>query len=417
MSATTEQLEARGHHTISPSTLQNREACPCYESRNEQHVRAIAGTLAHAAVEKREDNPELSDEDAAAAAECLDFIDTRRRDMEAWRFGRVEGAGILAQSQGRPRPPADPEIIELREQLLPVDDCKFEDCESTTAGYVDHIIIDQAGRYAEMIDYKFGVWPVEDAPLNLQGIAYVLGVFKKFQMVDTVRFFFKQPLIDSLSEAVFTRDQIPMLYLRVQTVVARTREARARIAKDDWSMARPMVPACNFCNNLGRCPKVLEMALKVGQKFHPLEVPEALDPTGVLAPHQVNLCLRLAQVVKIWAEAFRSQTTNRVLEGRASLPDGYKLVSQSRRQLVDKEKFRETAMRYLTEREFSDTLDVLFGAVEKAIMDKAPRGSKKQSIEQFKEELHAVGATVDGQPFTFLKATASKEKTNEPQKE
>jgi hypothetical protein len=60
----------RKHHPFSPSSLQNREACPCYAGRDSQHVRSIAGTMAHSVVETRRDNNELSDEDAISAAEC-----------------------------------------------------------------------------------------------------------------------------------------------------------------------------------------------------------------------------------------------------------------------------------------------------------------------------------------------------------
>jgi hypothetical protein len=379
----------RKHHPFSPSSLQNREACPCYAGRDSQHVRSIAGTLAHSVVETRVDDSDLSDDDAILAADCADFVDGRKRIMElAWE--RAEQLGETPRS-----------VQEFKEVELPIDDCKYEDADSTTSGFVDHLIIDHTETYGEMIDYKFGIWGVEPAENNAQCISYVLGAFRKFPRLSRIRFFFRQPAIPLNSDALFTREQIPALYLRITTIVARAREAKLR---DDFSEARPAVPVCLFCANLGRCPKVCAMVCRVGKKFHPLEVPENITPGTVMSPENVLLGLRLSQVVKVWADAFRATTTDRILRGAADLPAGYKIVSQSRRELIDKDAFKRVALSYLTEDEYAATLDVLFGAVEKAISNKAPRGQKKHAVEQFQEDLEHAEATKQGQPYSFLKS-------------
>lgn len=385
----------RKHHPFSPSSLQNREVCACYEGRESKHVRTIAGTLAHGVVETRTDNADLSDEDSLAAAECIDMVDHRLGLMELARQNALKDM---------PEPLTVPEIQEFKEIELAVDDCKFEDANSTTSGFLDSLLIDHTGEYAEMFDWKFGMWPVETAENNLQCISYVLGGFKHFPNLRKIKFFFRQPLIGLQSEATFTREQIPALYLRVQVVVARAREAREQIKSGNWSMATPMVPACNFCGNLGKCPKVLEKMCVVGHKFFPMEIPANLTPTMVVNTAETSLGLRLAQVVKVWADAFRAQTTDRVLRGGAQLPPGFVITSQSRRELIDKDAFKRVALTYLSEQEYLNTLDVLFGAVEKAIQDKAPRGQKKNTVEQFQAELETAGATKKGLPFSFLRA-------------
>lgn len=385
----------RKHHPFSPSSLQNREVCACYEGRESKHVRTIAGTLAHGVVETRTDNADLSDEDSLAAAECIDMVDHRLGLMELARQNALKDM---------PEPLTVPEIREFKEIELAVDECKFEDADSTTAGFLDSLLIDHTEEYAEMLDWKFGMWPVETAENNLQCISYVLGGFHHFPKLRKIKFFFRQPLISLNSEATFTRDQFPALYLRVQVVVARAREARERVKKGDWSMATPMVPACNFCGNIGKCVKVLEKMCVVGHKFFPLEIPDNLTPTMVVNTAETSLGLRLAQVVKVWADAFRAQTTDRVLRGGAQLPPGFVITSQSRRELIDKDAFKRVALTYLSEQEYLNTLDVLFGAVEKAIQDKAPRGQKKNTVEQFQAELETAGATKKGLPFSFLRA-------------
>lgn len=392
--------EERPHHPYSPSSLQSLEACSCFKSRPSDHIRTIMGAIAHKSTETKQDDSRLSDDDAAAVAECMDFYERRKYLMEEER--RV----YLAQFKTPPGP-----TIELTEAYLPIDDCHFDDCEATTAGYIDRVIISWNRYYAELFDWKFGRWPIEKAENNLQGIAYALGLFRKYPELYQVKFWFKQPAIQSLQEAVFTRPQIPELYLRVQTVVARAREARQRIKQDDWSMANPMVPACNFCANLGLCPKVAEFACRVGSKFFPLQIPENITPTMVQSPEQTTLALRLSQVMSVWAKSFRSVVTDRVIRRAAVVPDGYELTSRAEREICDKAKYKSVALQYLTEDEYNSALDVSFGAIEDKISEKAARGQKAATVESFKQKLLDSGAVKPGQPYTFLRATPTKTNT------
>src|SRR6266850_879366 len=131
--------EIRLHHPRSPSTLQSREACPCYESRNDVvHERAIAGTMAHNVVETGSDDERLSDDDAAAAAECLDFYSRRLQLMSEARARAVDEKwhSTLDMRPEQAERSID-QLIELKETYLPVDDCKYADADSTTAGYID----------------------------------------------------------------------------------------------------------------------------------------------------------------------------------------------------------------------------------------------------------------------------------------
>ena len=258
--------EERPHHPYSPSTLQNLEWCPHYKSRQSDtpHVRTVAGTRAHGAVESGEDDHRLSDEDAMAAAECLDFVEQRRALMN-------EEAGRAYEAVRADNPsPAAFQVTELKEAYLPVDRRRFKGFLSTTAGYADVILVNYNKTYAEGFDWKFGMWPVEEPENNLQVIAYSLGIFRMFPTVQRVKFWIKQPYLDVTKSADFTRKQVPEMYLRVQVVAARARKARESTS---FESANPAVPVCNFCDNLGRCDKVCSIACKVGRKFHPCRHP------------------------------------------------------------------------------------------------------------------------------------------------
>lgn len=385
------ESEQRKHHPYSPSTLQSLEACPSYIGKQSDtpHERTTAGTRAHGMVESGTDDNRLDDEDAVAAAECMDFVSRRRQLMDEARARDIETFKYVI-----------PEVTELKEAYLPIDD------EDTTAGYCDWALIDHTGTNAEMGDHKFGMWPVEDAKNNLQGIAYALGLFKRYPTLKTIHFWFHQPHLELITDTIFTRSQIPELYLRVKTVVARAREAR-RTA--DFSTAKAYVPNCSFCANLGKCPVVAEFACRVGHKFHPLEIPADITPTMVLSSRDTTLAMRLSQTVAVWAQAFRTQTTDRVLRGDANIPAGFKLEQRSKREVVDGPKFKEIALHHLTEAEYAGICDVPgFGATEEIIKEKAPRGSKKAAIEDFQKELEEGGAVRKGDPYCFLRAVAEK---------
>lgn len=419
----TDAAEVRVHHAYSPSTLQSLEACPCYIGRQNEieHERTTAGTRAHGVAESGEDDNRLSDEDAAAAAECLDFVEHHRqlfvearvravaaRTTELW--GANLGPGQETYDAQRFAEKEIGPVLEVKEAYLPVDDVTLPDGTlHTTAGYVDHCLIDHTGTYAKLFDWKFGMWPVEQAKNNLQGIAYVLGLAKRYPKLNTFEFFFKQPHLNSISHAVWIRAQLPELYLRVQTVVNRAVAARAAIkTRGDWSAARPMVPACNFCGNIGRCPAVAAFACKVGHKFHPLGIPADITPTALHSDRDTTLGLQLAQVVTVWAKSFKTQITDRIIRGAAELPVGHILQTKRDREVSDVAAFRSVALRHITEKQLQDASTIRFGAVEDAIKDATPRGAKKAAIESFNEELKTANAITYGQPYTFIKSVPTK---------
>lgn len=404
--------EIRVHHPYSPSTLQNLEACPCFQNTNsDANIAAITGTLQHKVTETAEDNWELDDEQALRAAECLDFYERQKQLLNEER-DRVAATNDLGVQN----------ILDLAEEYLPIDDCIFEEpmfnpesgeietatVEATTAGYVDRALISWDRKRAILLDWKFGAWAVEKVENNLQAISYVLGIFKKYPTLESVQFFFKLPALDLVSEATFTRAQIPDLYLRVQTVVARARVAREKVRGDDFSFATPRVPACNFCANLGRCTKVAEFACRVGSKFHPLEIPADITPTGIKTAEDRTLGLRLAQVMAVWAKAFRAQETERVLARGEACPPGFKVQTRRDREIADIPKFRETTLKYLTAAELLDLATYTFGSVEKKISDAAPRGSKKSTLEEYQKLLVDSGAVKYGDEYSFLKGVSEK---------
>lgn len=404
--------QERPHHPYSPSSLQSLEACAYFRNRQVKvkHDRTIAGERGHTSVETGIDDNRLSDEDLQAVAEAADFAEGRKAQMQL-------DADLWAKAQldqfGRH---VEPKIEEHKELYLPIDDLVFDDCESTTAGYADLLLLSHDQTYAELIDYKFGFWGVEDAKNNLQALAYILGVFKAFPKVQRIKFFFKLPNVDQVTSVEITRDQIPAIYLRIQVVVE-----RARVARKDptFSQAQPRCPLCTFCDNLGRCPKVEALMLNVAQKYYALEFPADITPMRVQDPHNTSLALRLAQVAKVWAESYRSRINERVLSGEADMPEGYHLERrQGNREVTDTDAFKRVALRFLTPEEYQALCPPPgFGDVEEIINTKAVKGTKKTTLKNFADLLESEKAVTRGAPYSFLKVTNDKEKNKQDKRE
>lgn len=421
----------RAHHDYSPSTLQSLEACPNYQSRQSAtpHPRTVIGTISHDVAETGEDDNRLTDEDAEKIAECIDFYERRKQLMQEARAREVQqrsvghwGTRVAPGEEGDAEKIAEaevPPVIKLKETYLPIDDELFSDfvqspygdpkepriVYATTAGYIDSALISHDLEYAEIFDWKFGMWPVEKAENNLQGIAYALGIFRKFPSLKRVKYFFKQPNLDYITDATIAREDIAKAYLRIQVVVAKARAARIA---GDFKTARAYVPACNFCAHIAVCPVVTQFACSVGSKFSPLEIPADITPTKVHNPEDTKLGLQLAAVLEVWTGAFKRTVTNRVITRQQEPPEGYKLQSRTPREIKDPEKYRLVALRYLTEAEYATTLKASFGKVEELISEKAPRGQKKSQVEQFGKEIEECGAVERGEGYTFLCAVPKK---------
>lgn len=393
------EKQERPHHPFSPSSLESLEVCPVFKSKQlvKLHERTIAGTRSHNSAEKQEDDSRISDDDAAAVAQCLEHVAKRKQAFieEACtaRYAAVDAGGFELCGAEH----FEAKVVELNECYLAVDD------QDTTAGYLDKLLLSYDRKRAVIADYKFGVWKITKAEDNLQGIAYALGVFHQYPTVEEIIVDFLQPhcAAQPITSALFKRNEITQHYFRICAVVARAKEARA---KQDFSMAQPHAPVCSFCEHLGRCSKALEVALKVGNKFYPLEIPDSITPTQVLDPNQTGMAMRLAQVVATWAKAFKGVLGDRVLRGDAPTPVGYSVVTQQRRELVNLEVFRKEALKYISAKQFASTLETTFGAVETLIAETAPRGHKKSMVEQFQKAVEATGAVVKSEPYSFLKA-------------
>lgn len=357
----------RKHHSYSPSTLQMREASPCYDPAQGDSDASRAGTLQHDAFESRDLSILHTDEQIDAVQKCLDFFDGRLLHYRTTFPGKA------------------PFVV--KEAYLPVDE------EATTAGYIDCAIIAPDHSCADLIDLKFGKWAVEPAENNLQGIAYALGLVHAFPQIKTVRVWFLQPYLDTMDTCVFEEKDFPKLYLRIKTVVAR--------AKNRAIPLQPTTGTCLFCANIGTCPAVVAMAVTIGKKYAPMIVPDDIAPSTIATGADPSMAMRLTDLMAAWAKGARAQITALAVEEQKA-PEGYKIVTASRDKIIDPAKLREIAGRVLSPAEIEAAVKYTFGPLEEAIEAKAPRGAKKAAVESFRTTLVEEKAVEKGGEFSYL---------------
>jgi hypothetical protein len=150
------------------------------------------------------------------------------------------------------------------------------------------------------------------------------------------------------------------------------------------------------------------IAIQVGQKYYPAQVPEDISAMTLNSPQERAVGMRLTQLVKAWAEGYRSESVRQVLMDGTPPPEGFELVTYSKRAIEDPVKFERAASKFLTPDEYQQTLSPTLGATEKAIRNKAPRGQKDDAINDFKAHLEDEEAVTHTNPVPYLGAVSRK---------
>lgn len=373
----------RAHHEYSPSKLQSLEACPGFVSQDSTNAASEAGTMMHNAVETG-DLTGLTDEQIDVVEKCRGYIQSK---LDEW-----------------------PGAILYMEEYLPVDK------KDTSAGYLDVGIVKADESEVLVLDWKMGLNPVEPTENNLQGHAYLLGLVLKHPKIKKGRVEFAMPfqgdggLIDAHD---FGAEQFDSMLLRIQTVVARAKAAKAaRLAGQDYPGLNPNTTTCLFCHDdvKANCHALHRIAIKTGKKYDPLVVPDIINPSLIKNATDAGKALKFFAVMKSLAEAYRSAATNKAMCDEDFMPDGYMITTMTRRKVVDNVRFVETLRNLgLTNDEILAAAEFTLGPVEKYISERAPRGKKKAAVAELGELLAANGATEEGAPVSMLRLKKSEE--------
>lgn len=398
MSDTTTAPAERKHHPFSPSSLNYIEASPCFQNRQEAaSEKSKRGTAQHDAVD-RDDMTGLEDAEAEAVASCMQYFQAL---VDKYPGGKVINEEYL---------PIDDEVMVTQEEWLPNPEAepvlRNRNWTGTSAGYLDRSVISFDETEAEICDWKFGAWSVPDAKTNLQGITYLLGVFKRYPKLQKVTVHFVMPHRDEITVHTFTRDDFPALYTRVVTVVRRAEEHRKDIAArgvEALKNCTPTTGTCVFCAHVGKCPLATEIALKIGKKFAPILIPDNADPMLFSDPAQARLAMDLAGFIQAWAKGTRSEITNRAIENLDWMPEGYQLRQRADTEIKNPERAIEEAIAWgAPEEKLDEAWELGVTKLMTAVRAGAERGSKESREAEFRKYLLGLGITEKNAPTVFL---------------
>jgi hypothetical protein len=299
----------RKHSTISPSSLKHFADCPGYMKDDDDstpHPVTLEGTLIHEALDTG-DWSGLNADQKELAKMCEDF------------------AGMLPTSGG--------EIV--KEPKLDIIDEVF--------GHVDQIQID--GRVADMLDWKMGWNRVEAADVNLQGQAYALGAFKKWDQLQEITVHFVQPRLGYATSHTYTRDEVAGLATFIKGIIARV----ATATQDEYT---PVPSTCQYCTRAD-CPAVALLGHNIAKKYaesknfreaataklesredpDPITLPDEIDPKLVEEPENLAKLMEILPVIERWCGSLKKRAKDLVIEEGVELP-GYEIAHRAARKSI-----------------------------------------------------------------------------------
>lgn len=260
------------HAEFNPSSLGMFEKCPGYRNRQGDTIFTEKGTRIHKALEKNTID-DLDEEERPIARRCQDFID-----------------GIIADHLPK-LPDADYREVKLTMDL---------EGGISTFGTCDRLII--YGDHGFEIDFKSGYRLITDASQNAQAFSYVIGAFQRFPQLKTIEFFFLIPQRDEISSHVFSRDDIPMMQLRLNTIIRRAMAADYATGK----YFSPQPELCEYCAMQADCPALAKKALNILHKVADgLPVPSHVIVSKA-RPDDIPHLLRLAPLMEAWASGIKA---------------------------------------------------------------------------------------------------------------
>lgn len=168
---------------------------------------------------------------------------------------------------------------------------KISDADGAEITYGHFDLLMSFGKPAVLVDYKFGIDPVQPAESNLQGLAYAIGSFQLWPELDTVGVVFIQPRLNWVSKAVFKRADIAKHIRKVKEVVesghyASMQFERLRNLPESFVSQLNAGSACQYCARASRCPAYLRKFAVLAPRMGAPTVPAAINVESIDTPEK-----------------------------------------------------------------------------------------------------------------------------------
>jgi len=360
---------------FSPSLLEHLAICPGYipEPFEGPKKAADEGKFLHKALE----TGQLAGLDAEQTL-CVSKV-------------RQAFARALARLGGRER------ILIKREEWVGVEDFN--------RGIIDLLAL--RDDRALICDAKFGRRLVSDAETNMQGISYAVSVFEEYPQVEQIEVLFAQPRCNSITSAIFLRDQYHNLLIQLKAV-------RANVHKfsetQDTSMLRPDETNCSYCGNLADCPVMGGKVVAIAKAYdiaHDGELPELFHPAQLATPERRAQAEAMRRIMTKWCESVQKHNVQHRLNGE-EIP-GYELVTQLGDRTITQpviawETAQEICDGKLTESDLAACSKLSIAQLEKVVGSKFPRGQKGIQKQRLEDELiHREAMSTPGESYYLKK--------------
>lgn len=259
--------------------------------------------------------------------------------------------------------------------------------ENKIFGTVDRVVI--RGTHVDVVDFKFGRGEIDDAEINIQGQAYLLGVMDKFPELETATVHFIIPRRDEVFTADFNRADMEGIRLRISLIVGKAMLSDAERI--------PNTEGCKYCKHKLSCPALNDKMLPLAKKYaktvddFELNLWGSYSPAEIEDPEVLGKMLNVASVVDKWAEAAKKQATKLATDEGLEIP-GYDLHFRTATAKIDDSQAAFDAVEHLlSAEEFMNACNVTPSALGKAYSEKLPRGEKKNARANIDNALEDAG--------------------------
>lgn len=254
-------------------------------------------------------------------------------------------------------------------------------------GTVDRVII--TGKHVDIVDFKFGRGAIDDADINIQGQAYLLGVMDKYPELETATVHFIIPRRDEVLTHDYTRADMEDIRLRIDLIVARATHFEPEL--------KPNTEACRYCKHKLTCTALSDKLLPIAKKYDKavgdfeLKIWSSYSPAEIEDPDMLGKMLNVSQVVDRWGEAVKRQALKLAIEEGLEIP-GYDLHFRNASLKIKNGQDAYDALEHLlTAEEFMEVCSVSITALSKVYAGKLPHGEKKNARGKIEMELETAG--------------------------
>ncbi len=373
------------HAKWSPSKLKYVELCPGFDGR-EGNVNPAAemGTRIHEALEKMDLDLLTDNWERLIAERCLDTY----QDI-------VERHGWTGKDYVTHH--------EVRLEINLGDDLE-------TFGTCDVLLT--LGDVGIAIDWKTGKGAVDDASVNTQAQAYVLGSFQRHPTLRKIHFYFVIPQRDEVTFHTYTRADCDRIKLRLNTVIRRG-EKFQDLWKDDRGgvpveMFNPQPNLCEFCANQWKCHAITKKVFDIANKYGTdgLPVPTKVHGSETEDPDDMAKLLRLVPVIEAWVGGVKSRSKQMAFDEGVEIPGFDPKERAGRRSISSASAAYDallTVVPDLTAEDFMAKLGtVSFNEAADIVKDATPRGKKTAQVNVFEDTLIEMGVLDQAPPSQYL---------------